>query len=57
LGRGWEGIKTGHTAPAGGCLASIRNGVFTIVLNCANKDARFEDTIMLYEWYQKKMGN
>jgi len=24
LSLGWEGIKTGHTAPAGACLASVR---------------------------------
>ena len=41
LGLGWEGIKTGQTAPAGGCLASVREGVFIVVLNCASRDARF----------------
>lgn len=38
---GWEGIKTGQTQPAGACLASVREGVFIIVLNSANKEARF----------------
>jgi D-alanyl-D-alanine carboxypeptidase len=37
LGMGWEGIKTGHTQPAGACLASVRAGVFIIVLNSANR--------------------
>lgn len=48
LSLGWEGIKTGHTGPAGACLASVRNGIFIVVLNSANRDARFEDTIMLW---------
>lgn len=48
LGRGWQGIKTGQTNSAGGCLASLRNGVFIIVLNCSSKESRFEDTIMLH---------
>lgn len=52
LGMGWEGIKTGQTQPAGGCLASVREGVFIIVLNSAGREARFEDTLMLWEWYQ-----
>jgi D-alanyl-D-alanine carboxypeptidase len=51
LGMGWEGIKTGQTGPAGGCLASVREGVFIVVLNSANREARFEDTMMLWEWY------
>ncbi len=54
LGLGWEGIKTGQTVPAGGCLASVRDGVFIVVLNCANRDARFEDTMILWEWYNSR---
>ena len=34
LGSGWEGIKTGYTVAAGNCLASLREGVFIVVLNC-----------------------
>ena len=52
LGLGWEGIKTGQTLPAGGCLVSLREGVYIIVLNSAGKEARFEDTLMLWEWYK-----
>jgi D-alanyl-D-alanine carboxypeptidase len=33
LGEGWEGMKTGHTASAGSCLASYRKGVLIVVLN------------------------
>lgn len=52
LGLGWEGIKTGVTGPAGACLASIREGVFIVVLNCSNREARFNDTMMLWEWHK-----
>lgn len=38
---GWEGIKTGQTQTAGGCLASLRNGVFIVLLNSANAESRF----------------
>lgn len=44
LRRGWEGVKTGQTVTAGGCLASVRNGVFIVVLNCADGERRFGDT-------------
>jgi D-alanyl-D-alanine carboxypeptidase len=37
LSMGWEGIKTGQTQPAGACLASVKDGIFIIVLNSANR--------------------
>ena len=52
LGLGWEGLKTGITNPAGSCLASVREGIFIVVLNCANREARFNDTLMLWEWHK-----
>jgi D-alanyl-D-alanine carboxypeptidase len=52
LGMGWEGIKTGQTNSAGSCLASVREGVFIVVLNASNREARFDDTVTLWEWYQ-----
>jgi D-alanyl-D-alanine carboxypeptidase len=51
---GWEGIKTGQTQTAGGCLASLRNGVFIVLLNSANAESRFEDTVKIYDWYQAR---
>ena len=32
----WEGIKTGQTVAAGSCLASLKKGVYIVVLNCPN---------------------
>lgn len=52
LGMGWDGIKTGMTPSAGSCLASVKDGLFIVVLNSANREARFDDTITLWEWYQ-----
>ena len=51
LGRGWEGIKTGQTLTAGCCLASLRNGIFIVVLNCVDIEKRFVDTEKLYSWF------
>lgn len=34
LRKGWEGVKTGNTSSAGACLASLKNGIYIIVLNC-----------------------
>ena len=52
LGDGWEGINTGHTVSAGACPASVRDGIFTVVLDSESAEKRFEDTILLYEWYR-----
>lgn len=41
LTKGWEGIKTGQTGPAGSCLSSLRDGIFIVVLNCKDNEARF----------------
>ena len=51
---GWEGIKTGHTPSAGSCLASLKNGIYTVVLNSSTMESRFEDTVEIYRWYQAK---
>lgn len=51
LGKGWEGVKTGQTLTAGCCLSSLKNGVFIVVLNCADPDKRFTQTEKLYNWY------
>lgn len=44
LGKGWEGIKTGQTLTAGSCLASLKSGVYVVVLNSVDMDKRFTDT-------------
>lgn len=54
LSNGWSGIKTGHTTSAGACLASVKDGVYMVVLNSQSTDKRFDDTIALYEWYCKE---
>jgi len=41
LKKGWVGVKTGQTATAGCCLASLRDGIYIVVLNCTNPEARF----------------
>lgn len=51
LAKGWEGIKTGQTGTAGSCLASLRKGVYIVVLNCKDNQARFTETERIYEWY------
>ena len=53
LKKGWEGIKTGQTLPAGACLASVKEGIYIIVLNSQNVDARFTETEALFEWYNE----
>jgi len=54
---GWEGVKTGHTVSAGACLASVREGIYIIVLNSQSPDKRFDDTVLLYEWYCNEYRN
>lgn len=51
LEKDWEGVKTGQTTSAGGCLASLKNGIFIVVLNSSNSDTRFSDTEQIYRWY------
>jgi D-alanyl-D-alanine carboxypeptidase len=41
LEKGWEGIKTGFTIPAGGCLASLREGIYIVILNSFDGERRF----------------
>jgi len=57
LSNGWEGVKTGHTVSAGACLASVREGIYTVVLNSQSADKRFDDTVLLYEWYYNEYKN
>lgn len=45
-------MKTGQTPSAGACLASCRDGVIIVVLNSSSLDARFEDTIKIFESYR-----
>lgn len=51
---GFDGVKTGQTTSAGGCLvASCRRGdrhLISAVLGCGNGKARFTDTQALLEW-------
>ena len=35
LKKGWEGVTTGQTLPAGNCLSSLKDDVFIVVLNCS----------------------
>ena len=44
LKKGWSGVKTGQTNTAGNCLASLKNGIYIVVLNCNSNDARFAET-------------
>lgn len=48
LNKGWEGIKTGQTAAAGSCLSSLKKGVYIVVLNCKDNEARFSETERIY---------
>ena len=51
LAEGWQGIKTGQTNAAGGCLSSLKNGIFIVILNCPDSSTRFRETKRLYNWY------
>ena len=42
---GWMGVKTGQTPTAGCCLASLKNGIFIVLLNSATAESRFHDTV------------
>lgn len=44
LNKGWEGIKTGQTVAAGSCLASLKQEIYIVVLNCRDNGARFNET-------------
>jgi len=46
--KGWEGVKTGITPTAGGCLASLRDGVYIVVLNSSDAETRFSDNEKIY---------
>ena len=48
LEKDWEGIKTGITPTAGGCLSSLRDGVYIVVLNSSDAQTRFSDTEKIY---------
>jgi D-alanyl-D-alanine carboxypeptidase len=56
LKEGWEGIKTGQTITAGNCLASLRDGVYIVVLNCPDSAKRFTETKRLFSWYSEKLN-
>jgi D-alanyl-D-alanine carboxypeptidase len=38
---GWEGVKTGQTTAAGNCLASVKDSIYIVVLNCPDHLKRF----------------
>ena len=57
LGKGWQGVKTGHTTAAGFCLASLKDGIYIVVLNCNNDSLRFIDTQKIFNWYQDHLTN
>lgn len=48
LHKGWEGVKTGFTQAAGGCLASSKEGIYIVVLNCQTELTRFTDTEKIF---------
>ena len=45
---GWEGVKTGQTTAAGNCLASVKDSVYIVVLNCPDHLKRFTETKRIY---------
>lgn len=53
------GIKTGQTPSAGACLASYKDGVIIVVLNSSSSEARFDDTVKIFDNYRfwKKHGH
>jgi D-alanyl-D-alanine carboxypeptidase len=62
LREGYSGIKTGLTATAGGCLASLASirkskydyqSLLIIVLGSEGADSRFEDTRFIVADYKK----
>lgn len=53
LRKGWQGVKKGKTLSAGSCLASLKDGIYIVVLNCTNNQRRFTETEQLYKWYVK----
>ena len=44
-------MKTGQTVAAGNCLASLKDGIIIVILNCPDSMSRFSETKRLYEWY------
>ena len=62
LWQGYEGVKTGITATAGGCLASLTTiqlkryewqKLLVVVLGCQGAKERFSDTKKVVEGYQE----
>lgn len=56
LNKGWEGVKTGQTGAAGSCLSSLKKGIYIVVLNCRDNEARFTETQKIYDWYIERMS-
>lgn len=54
----FQGIKTGWTDKAGGCLASYfmskKIFVLIVVLGCENNSKRFSETELLYKFSKSK---
>jgi D-alanyl-D-alanine carboxypeptidase len=52
--KGWSGVKTGQTGAAGGCLCSLKEGIFIIVLNSESAETRFTDIEKIFNWYKEQ---
>ncbi|CAD8189396.1 unnamed protein product [Paramecium octaurelia] len=56
---GYCGFKTGFTNKAGPCLATLFKKdqvcLIIIILNCLSKEVRWDDTIKLSNWAQRKL--
>ncbi|CAD8180278.1 unnamed protein product [Paramecium pentaurelia] len=57
---GYCGFKTGFTNKAGPCLATLFKKdticIIIIILNCLSKEVRWDDTIKLSNWAQRKLS-
>ncbi|CAD8052847.1 unnamed protein product [Paramecium primaurelia] len=57
---GYCGFKTGFTDKAGPCLATLYKKdsicLIIIILNCLSKEVRWDDTIKLSNWGQRKLN-
>ncbi|CAD8171126.1 unnamed protein product [Paramecium octaurelia] len=57
---GYCGFKTGFTNKAGPCLATLFKKesicIIIIILNCLSKEVRWDDTIKLSNWAQRKLN-
>ena len=58
--KGYSGIKTGTTPPAGSCLVSHgtrgKESLIVVVLGSSSTDARYTDTRNLYRWAWQQLA-